>query len=42
MGREHRGQIKQCTEYTKYNDMEIVGTYIDRACSARTVHRHSE
>ena len=33
------GQIRECTEYAKYNDMEIVGTYIDRAYSARTDHR---
>lgn len=25
------GQIRECTEYAKYNDMEIVGQYIDRA-----------
>ena len=24
------GQIRECTEYAKYNDLEIVGTYIDR------------
>ena len=33
------GQIRECTEYAEYNDMEIVGTYIDRAYSARTDHR---
>lgn len=30
------GQIRECTEYAKYNDMEIVGQYIDRVFSAKT------
>ena len=29
------GQIRECSEYAKYNDMEIVGQYIDRAYSAK-------
>lgn len=33
------GQIRECTEYAKYNDMEIVGQYIDRAYSAKTDNR---
>ena len=33
------GQIRECTEYAKYNDLEIVGTYIDRAFSAKTDDR---
>jgi len=33
------GQIRMCTEYAKRNGIEIVGTYIDRAKSARTDKR---
>ena len=33
------GQIRECTAYANYNDLEIVGTYIDRAYSARTDNR---
>lgn len=33
------GQIRECAEYAKYNDMEIVGQYIDRAYSAKTDNR---
>lgn len=33
------GQIRECTEYAKYNDMEIVEQYIDRAFSAKTDDR---
>ena len=33
------GQIRECTEYAQYNDMEIVGQYIDRAYSAKTDNR---
>lgn len=33
------GQIRECTEYAKYNDITIVGTYIDRAFSAKTDNR---
>lgn len=28
------GQIRECTEYAKRNDIQIVGSYIDRALSA--------
>ena len=30
------GQIRECTEYAKYNGITIIGTYIDRALSAKT------
>ena len=33
------GQIRECTAYADYNDLEIIGTYIDRAYSARTDNR---
>ncbi len=33
------GQIRECTEYAEYNDIEIVGQYIDRAFSAKTDDR---
>ena len=33
------GQIRECTEYAKYNELEIVGQYIDRAFSAKTDDR---
>lgn len=33
------GQLRDCNEYAKYNDIEIVGTYIDRAFSAKTDDR---
>lgn len=33
------GQIREYAEYAKYNDMEIVGQYIDRAYSAKTDNR---
>lgn len=33
------GQIRECTEYASFNDIEIVNTYIDRAFSARTANR---
>ena len=33
------GQIRECTEYANFNDIEIVNTYIDRAFSARTANR---
>ena len=29
------GQIRECTKYAEYNDIEIVGQYIDRAFSAK-------
>ena len=33
------GQIRECTEYAKHNDITIIGTYIDRALSAKTDNR---
>ncbi len=33
------GQLRECNEYAKQNDIQIVGTYIDRAFSARTDNR---
>ncbi len=33
------GQIRECLEYAKYNDIEVVGQYVDRAFSAKTDNR---
>ena len=33
------GQVRECTEYAKYNGITIIGTYIDRALSAKTDNR---
>ena len=33
------GQLRECREYAERNNMTIVGTYIDRALSAKTVDR---
>ncbi len=33
------GQIRECTEYAMKNDITILGSYIDRALSARTADR---
>lgn len=33
------GQLRECKEYTDYNEMTVVATYIDRALSARTDDR---
>ncbi len=33
------GQLRECKEYAKKNDITILGTYIDRAFSARTDNR---
>ena len=33
------GQIRECTEYAKRNGITILGTYIDRALSARPADR---
>ena len=33
------GQIRDCRAYAERNGIEIVGTYIDRAYSARTDNR---
>ena len=33
------GQLRECKEYAKNNDIQIVDSYIDRALSARTDNR---
>ena len=33
------GQIRECTEFAKHNDITVIGTYIDRALSAKTDNR---
>ncbi|SCJ82271.1 Transposase and inactivated derivatives [Anaerotruncus sp. 2789STDY5834896] len=33
------GQLRECRDFAEYNDIEIVGTYIDRALSAKTDDR---
>jgi len=33
------GQIRECTEYAKYNGITIIGTFVDRALSARSAAR---
>jgi len=33
------GQIRECTEYAKHNGITIIGTYVDRALSAKTDNR---
>lgn len=33
------GQLRECKEYAKRNDITILGTYIDRALSAKTDNR---
>lgn len=33
------GQLRECREYAEHNDMTVVGTYIDRALSAKTADR---
>ena len=33
------GQLRECTDYCKKNDITILRTYIDRAMSAKTDHR---
>ena len=33
------GQLRECKEYAEKNGILIVGTYIDRAFSAKTDHR---
>ena len=30
------GQLRECRAYAKRNDMKIIGSYIDRALSAKT------
>lgn len=33
------GQLRECMEYATYNDIQVMGNYIDRAMSAKTDHR---
>ena len=33
------GQLRECREYAERSNMTIVGTYIDRALSAKTADR---
>ena len=33
------GQLRECMEYATYNDIQIIGNYIDRAYSAKTDNR---
>ena len=33
------GQLRDCMQYAEYNDIQVVGTYIDRAMSAKTDNR---
>ena len=33
------GQLRECMEYATYNDIQVIGNYIDRAYSAKTDNR---
>ena len=33
------GQLRECMEYAEFNNIQVVGNYIDRAQSAKTDHR---
>ena len=33
------GQLRDCMQYAEYNDIQVVGSYIDRALSAKTDNR---
>lgn len=33
------GQLRECIDYANFNNIEIIGNYIDRAQSAKTDHR---
>ena len=33
------GQLRECMQYAEFNNIQIVGNYIDRAQSAKTDHR---
>ena len=33
------GQLRECTDYAMKNNMTLLGTYVDRALSARTADR---
>lgn len=30
------GHLRDCMQYAEYNDIQVVGSYIDRALSAKT------
>ena len=36
------GQLRECRAYAKRNDMKIIGSYIDRALSAKTDARWTD
>ena len=33
------GQLRECMQYAEFNNIQVVGNYIDRAQSAKTDHR---
>ena len=33
------GQLRECTEYANKNNLTLIGSYVDRALSARTDDR---
>ena len=33
------GQLRDCMQYAEYNDIQVIGSYIDRAMSAKTDNR---
>ena len=33
------GQLRECMDYANFNDIEVIGNYIDRAQSAKTDNR---
>ncbi len=33
------GQLRECMEYAKFNGIDVINSYIDRAFSAKTDHR---
>ena len=33
------GQLRECMQYSEFNNIQVVGNYIDRAQSAKTDHR---
>ena len=35
------GQIRECTEFAKYNDITIIDTYIDRATTGTNDNRYA-
>ena len=34
------GQIRECKKFAEYNEITVIGEYIDRAFSAKTDHRY--